>query len=157
MKKTIFIYGILAGIAAVAYSFLIYSTQKGQLFTMWYSVTSMILYVLAMFFAAKRAVSEDFKVVLRVAFAVFLIANIVYYCFDFTLYNVVDKSLASLQAEAKIAYLKPTTLLEEQIRMEENVRSEDMHTVGVLINRYVYAAIGGFVLSVLVAYLIKRK
>jgi hypothetical protein len=157
MKKTIFIYGILAGIAAVAYAFLMYSMQKGQLFSMWYYVTSLVLYAFAMYFAAKQAVLEDFKVVLRAAFAVFLIANIVYYCFDFALFNALDKSLATFQADAAIAYLKPNTPLEEQVRMEENIRSADIHTVSALIKQYVKAAIGGFGLSVFVAYLIKRK
>lgn len=110
-----------------------------------------------MYFAAKKAQSEDFKVVLRTAFSVFLVANIVYYAFDFALFNYIDKSLATMQADAAIAYLKPNTLLEDQIKMEENIRSSDIHNAVSLLKQYVKAAIGGFVLSFLIAYLVKRK
>jgi hypothetical protein len=157
MKKTIFIYGILAGVLAVAFSFLVYTVQKTSFFSMTFYVSTLVIYALAMYLAAKKAVSEDFKVVLRTAFAVFLIANIFYYVFDFALFNYVDKSLATMQADAAIAYLKPNTPLEEQVRMEENIRSADIHNVSSLVKQYVKGAIGGFGLAVFVSYLIKRK
>jgi hypothetical protein len=157
MKQTIFKYGILAGVATVAYAFLIYSFQKAGFFSMWFYTTSLVIYALAMYAAAKQASSEDFKGVLKTAFAVFLIANAVYYAFDFALFNYIDKSLASMQAEAAIAYMKPNTPLEEQIRMEENIRSSDIHNPVSLFKTYLRGAIGGFGLSVLVSYLIKRK
>ena len=110
-----------------------------------------------MYLAAKRAISEDFKGVLRTAFSVFLIANALYYVFDFILFNYIDRSLTVFQADAAIAYLKPSTPLEEQIKMEENIRSADIHNVSSLLKNYVRGAIGGFGLSVLVSYLVKRK
>jgi hypothetical protein len=157
MKKTIFIYGFLAGILTIAFSFLIYSIQKEWFFSPSFYVSTLVIYGVMMYLAAKKAVLDDFKVVLRTAFAVFLIANVLYYCFDFTLFNYVDKSLATMQAEAAIAYLKPNTPLEEQIRMEENIRSADIHNVSSLVKQYLKSAIGGFGLAVLVSYLIKRK
>jgi hypothetical protein len=157
MKKTIFIHGILAGLATIAYAFLIYSIQKAGFFSMWFYVSSLLIYALGMYLAAKQAVSADFKMVLRAAFSVFLIANVLYYVFDFALFNYIDKSLATMQADAAIAYLKPNTLLEEQMKMEENIRSADIHNVASLFKQYLKSAIGGFVLSLLVAYLIKRK
>jgi Protein of unknown function (DUF4199) len=157
MKKTIFIYGILAGIAAAAYGFLVYSIQKATFLSMTFYATSMFIYAFLMYFAAIKAKNEDFKVVLRTAFAVFLIANVVYYCFDFALFKHIDTSLATMQADAAIAYLKPNTLLEEQIKMEENIRSSDIHNVESLFKQYLKASIGGFILSFLIAYLIKRK
>jgi RsiW-degrading membrane proteinase PrsW (M82 family) len=157
MKQTTALYGILAGFATIAYAFLIYSTQKAGFFTMWFYISSLLLYALAMYFAAKQAYNEDFKVVLRTAFLVFLIANALYYVFDFVLFKKIDPSLASFQAEAAIAYLKPNTPLEEQIKMEENIRSSDIHDVASLVKQYVKSLIGGFGLSVAVAYIIKRK
>jgi hypothetical protein len=157
MKKTIFIYGILAGIASAAYGFLVYSIQKATFLSMGFYASSMLIYAFLMYFTAIKAKNEDFKVVLRTAFSVFLIANAVYYCFDFALFNHIDKSLATMQADAAIAYLKPNTLLEEQIKMEENIRSADIHNVASLFKQYLKAAIGGFILSFLIAYLIKRK
>ncbi|MDZ7879549.1 MAG: DUF4199 domain-containing protein [Saprospiraceae bacterium] len=157
MKQTTFIYGILAGLATIIYAFLIYSTQKAGFFSMWFYISSLSLYVLAMYFAAKKLYNEDFKTVLRTAFAVFLIANVLYYIFDFVLFNKIDPSLAGFQAEAAIAYLKPNTPLEEQIKMEENIRSSDIHNGTSLFKQYVKAAIGGFGLSVGVAYLIKKN
>jgi hypothetical protein len=157
MKQTIFIHGITAGIATVAYAFLIFSAQKQGFFSMWFYVSTLVIYGLGMYLASKQAISEDFKVVLRTAFSVFLIANALYYAFDFALFNYIDKSLATFQADAAIAYLKPNTPLEEQIRMEENIRSADIHNVPSLVKNYLRGAIGGFVLSVLVSYLVKRK
>ncbi len=157
MKKTIFTYGILAGLAAEAYAFLMYNVQKANLFSMWFYTSSLLLYAFAMYFAAKKAQISDFKVVLRTAFSVFLIANIVYYFFDFALFNHIDPSLKTMQADAAIAYLKPNTLLEEQMKMEENIRSSDIHDAASLFKQYLKAAIGGFVLSFLITYLVKRK
>lgn len=157
MKQTIFTYGIGAGITTIAYAFLMYSAQKAGFFTIWFVISSLAIYGFFMYLAAKKAILADFKVVLRTAFAVFLIANALYYVFDFVLFNYIDKSLAVFQADAAIAYLKPNTPLEEQIRMEENIRSSDIHNVKSLIQNYLQGAIGGFILAVLVAYLVKRK
>ena len=157
MKQTIFTHGLLAGVATIAYAFSIYTFQKAGFFSTWFYVTSLVIYGFFMYLAAKKAISEDFKVVLRTAFAVFLIANALYYAFDFILFNYMDKSLSAFQADAAIAYLKPSTPLEEQIKMEENIRSSDIHSISFLLRNYVKAAIGGFGLSVLVSYLVKRK
>ena len=157
MKQTIFTYSFLAGVATIAYAFSVYTFQKAGFFSTWFYVTSLVIYGFFMYLAAKKAISEDFKVVLRTAFAVFLIANALYYAFDFILFNYMDKSLSAFQADAAIAYLKPSTPLEEQIKMEENIRSSDIHSISFLLRNYVKAAIGGFGLSVLVSYLVKRK
>ena len=157
MKQTIFTYGLLAGVATIAYAFSIYTFQKAGFFTIWFSATSLVIYGFFMYLAAKKAISEDFKIVLRTAFAVFLIANALYYAFDFILFNYIDKSLAAFQADAAIAYLKSSTPLEEQIQMEENIRSADIHNAPSLLKNYLRGAIGGFGLSVLVSYLVKRK
>ena len=157
MKQTIFTHGLLAGVATIAYAFSVYTFQKAGFFTIWFYVTSLVIYGFFMYLAAKKAISEDFKAVLRTAFAVFLIANALYYAFDFILFNYIDKSFAILQADAAIADSKLYTPLEEQIRTEENIRSGDIHSVSFLLRNYVKAAIGGFGLSVLVSYLVKRK
>ena len=157
MKQTIFTHGLLAGVATIAYAFSVYTFQKAGFFTIWFYVTSLVIYGFFMYLAAKKAISEDFKAVLRTAFAVFLIANALYYAFDFILFNYIDKSLAAFQADAAIAYLKPSTPLEEQIKMEENIRSSDIHNAPSLLKNYLRGAIGGFGLSVLVSYLVKRK
>ena len=113
MKQTIFTHGLLAGVATIAYAFSIYTFQKAGFFSTWFYVSTLVIYGFSMYFASKKAISEDFKVVLRTAFAVFLIANALYYAFDFILFNYMDKSLAAFQADAAIAYLKPNTPLEE--------------------------------------------
>ncbi len=157
MKQTVFIHGIGTGIATIAYAFLIFTAQKQGFFSSWFYITSLFIYGLGMYLAAKQAISEDFKSVLRTAFSVFLIANALYYAFDFALFNYIDKTLAAFQADAAIAYLKPNTPLEEQIKMEENIRSADIHNVSSLLKNYLRGAIGGFGLSILVTYLVKRK
>lgn len=157
MKQTIFTHGLLAGIATVAYAFSVYTFQKAGFFSTWFYVSSLVIYGFSMYLAAKKVISEDFKGVLRTAFSVFLIANAIYYVFDFALFNYIDKALGVFQADAAIAYLKPNTPLEEQIKMEENIRSADIHNVSSLLKNYLRGAIGGFGLSVLVSYLVKRK
>ena len=157
MKQTIFTHGFLAGIATIVYAFSVYSFQKAGFFSTWFYVSSLVIYGVAMYFAAKKAISEDFKGVLRTAFSVFLVANALYYVFDFILFNYIDKSLSVFQADAAIAYLKSSTPLEEQIIMEENIRSADIHNAFTLFKNYLRGAIGGFGLSVLVSYLVKRK
>ena len=157
MKQRIFIHGIGTGIVTIAYAFLIFTAQKQGFFSSWFYVTSLFVYGFGMYLGAKQVIFEDFKGVLRTAFSIFLVANALYYVFDFVLFNYIDKTLAAFQADAAIAYLKPNTPLEEQIKMEENIRSADIHNVPSLLKNYLRGAIGGFVLSVLVTYLIKRK
>ena len=157
MKQNILIHGIGAGIATISYAFLVFTAQKQGFFSSWFYITSLFIYGFGMYLAAKQAILEDFKGVLRTAFSVFLIANALYYAFDYALFNYIDKSLAAFQADAAIEYLKPNTPLEEQIKMEENIRSADIHNVSSLLKNYLRGAIGGFGLSVSVTYLIKRK
>ena len=159
MKQYIFKYGIIAGLSVIAYTWLLYYITKQTLFTPTYYVSSLIFYVVCMYLAANKVKTADFKGVLKTAFAVFLIANCMYYIFDFILYNYIDTSLATGQADAAIAYMRsnPNPDFGEQIKIEDNIRNNDIHNISTLSYLLIRSAIGGFGLSVVITYLIKRK
>jgi hypothetical protein len=111
-----------------------------------------------MFQAIKTLGKEDFKTVLRTAFGVFIVANIVYYAFDYVLFNHIDKSLGLLQKEVMIGYYSAgAKSVQEQNLLYESIQTTDFHNFKGISFNFAKGAIGGFGLAILVSYLIKRR
>ena len=91
MKQNIIKNGILAGVAAIGYVSLFYYIKKDLIFSATYTFSSLVIYLIFMFQAVKTLGKEDFRTVLRTAFGVFILANVVYYAFDYVLFNYIDK------------------------------------------------------------------
>ena len=157
MKQTIFKNGLLAGVVTMAFLSAVYAIDKTWLFSMTVISATLVLYMLPMYRAANDVKMLEFKAVLRTAFVVFLIANAIYYVFDWVLFNIVDKSLANVQAELAIEYYRPSTPIDKQSELADGIRAANIHDVKSLIYRFVRGAIGGFGMAVLAAFLVKRQ
>ena len=114
MKQNIIKNGIMAGVVAIGYVLLFYYTQKEWLFTGSFVFSSLLIYLFFMYQTAKTVAKEDYKIVLRAAFGVFILANVVYYAFDYVLFNMIDKSLIDVQKESMIRSEEHTSELQSQ-------------------------------------------
>jgi Protein of unknown function (DUF4199) len=157
MKQTIIKYGIMAGLAVVGYFLLFYAINKATMLGATVQLSSYLVYFGVMFLAAKKYSNSDFKDVLKVAFGVFVIANLFYYVFDFYLFNYKDKTLIDLQKDLMLDYFEGAAKsVEEATLRTQSIQSGDYHSFYSLIFAYAKGAIGGFGLSILVAYLVKK-
>jgi hypothetical protein len=180
MKFNTLIKGLLAGVAVVAYTFAVYSFKKEYLFTGTFYFSSLLIYAVFMYWAASQTAKEsfaqpvyavnpeqdevqdtqnegDFRGTLRSAFGVFLIANALYYLFDYWLFNYFDPYMNQIQAEAAIEMFRASTPLEEMQKLSENIRNSNIHNVKSLLFQFGKGAIGGFGLSVVLTFLALRK
>jgi membrane associated rhomboid family serine protease len=157
MKQTIIKYGIMAGLAVVGYFLLFYSINKTTMLGPSVQLPSYLVYFGFMFWAAKPYYNSDFKGILKVAFGVFVIANLFYYAFDFYLFNYMDKSLIDLQKDIMLDYFEGAAKsVEEASLRTQNIQSGDYHSLKSLIYAYAKGAIGGFGMAILVAYFVKK-
>ena len=158
MKQNILKYGIIAGVALIGYFLLFYNLSKEMMLGQVGQLSSYLIYIAFMFIATKQAGDLDFKGLLRTAFAVFLIMNAFYYVFDYVLFNFKDKSLINTQKDLMLEYWqKGTKTVEEQNLVTQAIQNGDFHTPQALLFAFAKGSIGGFGLSILVAYLIKRN
>ena len=158
MKQNIIKNGIIAGVATIGYVLLFYYTGKERLFTATFTFSSILIYVYFMYSAANNVAKEEFKTVLRAAFAVFILANLIYYTFDFMLFNVIDKSLAEVQKDVMIQYYAERAKeVEEQNLIRQGIQDGQFHSIKGTFFSFAKGAIGGFGLAVLITFLIKRR
>lgn len=158
MKQNIIKNGIIAGVVAIGYVLLFYYIRKEWIFTAGYTFSSLLIYLFFMYQAAKDLGKEDFRIVLRIAFGVFVLANTLYYAFDYVLFNQIDPSLAILQKNVMINYYSSgAKSVQEQNQMYESIQNADFHNIKGIAFNFAKGAIGGFGLSILITYLIKRK
>ena len=157
MKQKIILYGIIAGMAVVGYVLLFYFMDKTLALGASVRFSSLLAYGLFMYLAVKDTKSSDFKVLLRGAFVVFLIANALYYVFDFVLFNYIDPTLIDIEKEMAIELYRPNTPINELYDMEQGIRNAVAHNFSSNALQFARWSIIGFGLSLLVSYLIKRN
>ncbi len=158
MKQNIIKNGIIAGVAAIGYVLLFYYIKKDLIFSATYTFSSLVIYLIFMYQAVKTLGKEDFKTVLRTAFGVFVLANVIYYAFDYVLFNIIDKSLADIQKGIMIQYYSAgAKSVTEQNELNLSIENAQFHNVKGITFNFAKGAIGGFGLAILVSYLIKRR
>ena len=127
MKQKIILYGIIAGIAVIGYVLLFYFMDNTWALGASVRFSSLLIYALFMYLGIKDTNTTDFKVLLRGAFAIFLIANALYYVFDFVLFNYIDPSLIDIEKEMAIELYRPNTPINELYDMEQGIRNAVAH------------------------------
>jgi hypothetical protein len=157
MKQTILKYGIMAGVAVVGYFLLFYTINKTLMLGPYVQLPSYLVYFGFMFLASKSHFNLDFKQILKIAFGVFVVANLIYYAFDFYLFNLIDKSLGDIQKDLMLDYYKAgAKTVQEASALTQSIENGDFHDIKTLSFGYARGAIGGFGMAILVAYLVKR-
>ena len=147
-------YGFLAGVGAVAYILLFYFFSPRLMLSSVVLWSSLAIYLVAMWMAARRALEvgselTPFREALKAAFTVFVVANLLYYCFYYLLFTVIDPGLIDLQRE----------LLAERLEWIGNpqFQPKDLQvTLGNTFLSYCWSLIGGFLLAALTAALASR-
>lgn len=157
MKQKILLNGIIAGIAVVGYVLLFYYMDKKLALSASVRFSSLLVCALFMYLTIKDVREPDFKVLLRGAFAVFLIANALYYVFDYVLFNIIDKSLMDMEKEMAIEMYRPSTPINELYDMEQGIRNAQAHNFSSNLMQFARWTILGFGVALLVSYLVKRN
>ena len=157
MKQKILLNGIIAGIAVVGYVLLFYFIDKKLALSASVRFSSLLICAFFMYLTIRDLKERDFKVLLRGAFAVFLIANALYYVFDYVLFNIVDISLMDMEKEMAIEMYRPNTPINQIYDMEQDIRNAQGHNFSSNALQFARWSILGFGVSLLVSYLVKRN
>ena len=157
MKQKILLNGIIAGIAVVGYVLLFYYMDRTLALGAPVRFSSLLVCAFFMYLAIKNAESTDFKVLLRGAFAVFLIANALYYVFDFILFNYIDPSLIDIEKDMAIELYRSDTPINELYDMEQGIRNAVAHNFSSNALQFARWSIIGFGVALIVSYLVKRN
>ena len=85
----------MAGVGTVAYFLLFYFIDPRNMFMPWVSWSSLLLYIVCMWLGCKAFYQENngntsMRLFLREAFAIYVIANIVYYLFYYLMMEFID-------------------------------------------------------------------
>ena len=156
-------YGALAGVFVVLYFVLFYLIDKTTMLGMTAYWSSLIIYL---GFMSKACLDErashggllTFKDALRTAFVTFLIANLFFHVFNYILFKYVDPGLIETQMEmAKKIYLQFMDEAQAKKMIKEMSKNRFEMSLANVIFEYAKGAIGGFILSLLVAVLIRRE
>ena len=157
--------GLIAGGLTILFMMIVYLLidDKRIVLSYWVYWGSIIFYL---FFMSRSCLEKRashggnliFKDALRAAFITFLVANAVFHLFNYVLFNFVDPGLVDIQMEmAKELY--PKLLPKEQAKdMLQTMKREGFEmSIPNLIFAYAKGAIGGFVLSLIIAGITRRE
>lgn len=166
MNANILKYGLYAGAGTIAYLLLFYFIDPKIMFSPWVSWSSFIIYIAAMVKATmiERDASGGnfpFRAALRPGFGAYVVASLVYFAFNYVMYNYVNTNLPEIQREVMIEqaqifskWLNRPNLIE----FAEAVNVEALHiTISNSLLGFLWSLIGGFFLSAIIALFIKRE
>lgn len=157
MKQIIVKYGTMAGVTLIGYLLLFYFYDKNIMLGTSVRWSAFLIYAGYMFLGASKVVREDFQVVLRTAFGIFIVTNVFYYLFDYALFNHLDTSLINIDKKIMEDYFVPNAkTIEEARNLADAIRDTDYHGFAELTKSFAKGAIGGFGLSILISYLVKK-
>ncbi|MCB0575467.1 MAG: DUF4199 family protein [Saprospiraceae bacterium] len=170
MKNTGVRYGLLGGVVAVFYYALLYVARKELFLNPWLQWAGLGIYLLFMYRAAKEdcaanGTQRDFREILRTPFVVFLLINLCYWLFYYSL-HLADPELLQLETAAQLEYFKAqleagpgdpeqANQLREQIQYLEKTGMS--LPLGHVFLRMGFGALGGFALSAGLAALLRNE
>ncbi|NUO03450.1 MAG: DUF4199 domain-containing protein [Saprospiraceae bacterium] len=142
------LYGTYAGLATIAYFFIFYSVSPETMLHWGVNLSSFIFYIAAMYLAVWKSGQADFRLALREAFTVFIVANALYSLFYYFMFKYFDPKLVDLQYE----------MMRSSGWTEGKIKREDVTiTPGGAFFNYSFSLIGGFILSVIVVWVVNRR
>jgi len=154
-------YGIFTGLAIVGYLLIFYFVEKSSFRGLTATWSSLIIYLIGMFWAAwaaKKVVPENSSLYyIQVAMLVWLIANAFYYSFFYGM-MMYDTELLHLHQQIThddmLEFYKDNA--EHLIAIKKNQLADYTPTIRGSIFQYVKGIIGGFVFSLIIAEVVKR-
>jgi Protein of unknown function (DUF4199) len=160
MKQIAIKYGLLGGAAVVGFMIFLYFFSKqsfvgsGLSTGISWGIYGIFIYLAGMIVVEKPDQADQ---LLKTLFLTFLIANGVYIVFDYIFYNFIDKGLESVQKQAMIDFLKGQGNIQEQLARNEAINADHLHTIKGGLWNYFYKSIFGFILSFIIAYVLKQE
>ncbi len=157
-------YGLVAGVAVAGYMLLFYLFDKELMLNLFVQWFSLLIYLYFMYRSGTEVPNthEDsqnhFKTILRAVFVTFLITNAIYYLFYYLINNF-DPQLADIQQEiSRKLYMRLAPDGQKEAMMEQIEAADYSVRAGDILFGFAKGAIGGFVLSFIIAkYLERRK
>ncbi|MBK8877260.1 MAG: DUF4199 domain-containing protein [Haliscomenobacter sp.] len=165
-QKTL-VYGLIAGSATIGYFLLFYFIQPRLFFHLSVQWASLLIFIGFMVLAVRsgrRLAGEGqypWQPGLRAAFTVYVLAAVSYHLFYFLLYNYGAPELASIQEEVLMENLDRYKAVVGE-RNAENLRRDIRQsgialTPGTALMALARSIIGGFVLSLVIGYLMRKE
>lgn len=130
------------------------------MFLPWVSWSSLIVYIICMWLGCKAFYNENkenasFRFLLREAFAIYIVANLVYFLFYYLMLEVFDPSLIYVQAEVGLEQLEQYADRMDSKQFEQIKETLENEDLGLKLNDVLLAfgnsAIGGFIIALAVA------
>ena len=157
-------FGLMAGIGTVAFLLLFYWIDRRLILSPEIIWSTNLLYLIGMFMSARETRRLNggtlpFRPALRSAFVVYLVANAIYYGYNFLLYNVIDPDMLNVQQQYMRDNMDQLTgfLGEDNVQyVEQTIDQLNYRPLTVLLN-YGSSLIGGFVLAALIGWMVRRK
>lgn len=158
-------YGLIAGTGTVLYLLAFYGVSPRLMLSSWVMWGSLVIYLACMTLACRRERSATtggypFQSALKTAFTVFVIANVIYYVFYYVLFNVIDPGLADLQRELVLENMDRYAGMLGEENAEELMRRYEEEDFRVTLSNtalgFAQSLIGGFILALIVAGVMKR-
>ena len=170
MKNTGVRNGLLGGAVVVFYFAILYFVKKELFLNPWLQWASMGIYLLFMWRAAKEdcaalGTSRDFREILRTPFVVFLLTNLFYWLFYYTL-HLADPELLQMETALKLDFLKQQLVAgtgdpqqANQIREQIQYLEKEGMALGMgdVFLRMGFGALGGFALSAGIAGILRSE
>ena len=162
MLKNSVIGGIIAGLLTVATLYILYQLHKPYMLYMLPYWGTLVFYALAMLgvnllWKNQHSGILAFRRSIQLSFVVFLVANVIFFLFYYWIFNS-DQELVVIQKEMMETFAESFPIGSEQRKQMESVEiSSTEITIGHCINKYARGAIGGFLLSALIALLVKQN
>lgn len=163
-------YGLLGGVAVVFYFAILYFAKKELTLNPWLYWASMAIYLLFMWRAAQedcaeRGTNRDFREVLRTPFIVFLLTNLLFWLFWYTL-HLADPDLLRMEAAKELDFWKQqlatgtgdpqqNNQIREQIQQLE--KAEPKLGIGDVFLQMGFGTLGGFGLSAGIAAILRSE
>jgi hypothetical protein len=158
-SNTLLRYSLLASVILWFNLLYFYYFQRALLAgSMTVLLSFVVITLVAMFLAARsELLSDSEKLPLRATFGIFVVASIVFFAFDYTLFNFWDKSLVEVQKTAMENYFRSQIKTPNELNQRiEDIRAADLHSIGATVQTFAIRTIVGFLLAYLVAWIARR-
>ncbi|MCC6727589.1 MAG: DUF4199 domain-containing protein [Saprospiraceae bacterium] len=149
MKQTAIKYGIIAGIVSALY--LLVFHQMGAQFALNPFVVfgQIFISMLAMALAVRKIRTDNGDTIakpdaLKYAFLVFVLSQLLFWLFIYMLFNFIDTNLVEIQ---------------RKMMNDAGIKTQGMDlsmTLGMVFKRWAFMLLPGFMISLMVAYLMKK-
>lgn len=164
-RKVSLTYGIIAGVATVGYYLLLYFSNKQGFFNLyawWAGLLPMLLFMIlgTLRLREKQAGVLRLSTGLQTAFLIFVLSSLLFYIFYFVLLKYIDPEMLRIQQETALQTLERFSRGrgDDLEPYEDFYREQGLEiSLTTVIFRYVQSLIGGFILSLGLAFVLKNK